>query len=114
MAYRVLNVSRSGYYAWRSRPASTRDQENELLLKHIRQVHAESRGTYGWPRVHAELTLELGLPVNRKRVARLMRQAGMQGVYRRRRSGCTVRDPAADTGTDLVNRRFTVAAPNRL
>jgi putative transposase len=114
VACRVLKVSRSGYYEWCSRPPSARDEENELLLKHIRAVHAESRGTYGWPRVHAELTLGLGLPVNRKRVARLMRQAGIQGLYRRRRHGCTVRDPAAEPATDLVNRRFTVEAPNRL
>jgi putative transposase len=111
---RVLKVSRSGYYDWRSRPASARHQENELLLKQIKQVHAESRGTYGWPRIHAELVLGLGLPVNRKRVARLMRQAGLQGLYRRRRRGCTVRDPAADPSPDLVNRQFTVDAPDRL
>ena len=73
---------------------SARAQENELLLKHIEKIHAESRGTYGWPRVHAELTLGLGLAVNHKRVARLMREAGIQGLYRRRRRGCTVRDPA--------------------
>jgi putative transposase len=85
-----------------------------LLLKHIRQIHADSRGTYGWPRVHAELTLGLGLSVNRKRVARLMRQAGIQGLYRRRRRGCTVRDPAAEPAADLVNRNFTVDGPNRL
>lgn len=85
-----------------------------MLLKHIRAVHAESRGTYGWPRVHAELRLGLGLPVNRKRVARLMRQAGIQGLYRRRRHGCTVRDPAAEPAGDLVNRKFRVECPNRL
>ncbi len=78
-----------------------------MLLKHIRAIHAESRGTYGWPRVHAELTLGLGLPVNRKRVARLMRRAGLQGLYRRRRHGCTVRNPAAEPAGDLVNRQFT-------
>jgi putative transposase len=91
-----------------------RDEETELLLKHIQDIHTESRGTYGWPRVHAELTLGLGLPVNRKRVARLMRQAGIQGLYRRRRRGCTVRDPGAQPAGDLVNRQFTVDAPNRL
>jgi putative transposase len=64
-----------------------------LLLKHIEKIHTDSRGTYGWPRVHAELTLGLGIAVNHKRVARLMRQAGIQGLYRRRRHGCTVRDP---------------------
>jgi putative transposase len=109
-----LHVSCSGYYDWCSRPVSPREQENELLLKHIRRIHADSRQTYGWPRVHAELTLGLGLSVNRKRVARLMRQAGIQGLYRRRRRGCTIRDPAAERSSDLVNRRFTVDAPNRL
>jgi putative transposase len=114
VACRVLKVSRSAYYEWRSRSPSARDEENELLLKHIRAIHSESRGTYGWPRVHAELTLGLGLPVNRKRVARLMRQAGLQGLYRRRRHGCTVRDPAAEPAGDLVNRQFRVEGPNRL
>ena len=71
----MLHVSRSGYYEWRDRPASARQEENALLLKHIEQIHADSRGTYGSPRVHAELTLGLGLPVNRKRVERLMREA---------------------------------------
>ena len=85
-----------------------------MLLKQIRQIHAESRDTYGSPRVHAELTLGLGLPVNLKRVARLMRDAGIQGLYRRRRRGCTVRDPDAEPSSDLVNRDFTVAEPNRL
>jgi putative transposase len=64
--------------------------------------------------VHAELVLGLGLPVNLKRVARLTRQAGIQGLYRRRRHGCTVRDPDAAPATDLVNRQFTVDGPNRL
>jgi putative transposase len=91
-----------------------REQENELLLKHIEKVHAESRTTYGSPRVHAELSMALGLPVNVKRVARLMRQAGIQGLYRRRRRGCTVRDRHAEPAVDLVNRQFSVDAPNRL
>ena len=73
MACRVLGVSGSGYYEWCSRPASARDQENEVLLKQIEQIHTDSYGSYGWPRVHAELTLGLGWLVNRKRVARLMR-----------------------------------------
>jgi putative transposase len=114
VACRVLNVSRSGYYDWVGRPASARAQENEYLMKLIERVHAESRGTYGSPRVHAELTLGLGLSVNRKRVTRLMRQAGVQGLYRRRRRGCTVRDPAAEPAADLVERNFTVDQPNRL
>ena len=114
MACRVLNVSRSGYYDWLGRPRSQRDQENELLVKHIERIHVESRRTYGSPRIHAELRIGLGLPVNLKRVARLMRQAGIQGLYRRRRHGCTVRDPDARPSSDLVNRNFAVTEPNRL
>jgi putative transposase len=114
VACEVLNVSRSGYYAWLARPKSARAQENELLLKHIEHIHAESRKTYGSPRVHAELTLGLGLPVNLKRIARLMRQAGIQGLYRRRRHGCTVRDPHATPSDDLVNRNFIATGPNQL
>jgi putative transposase len=114
VACRVLGVSRSGYYDWLGRPASTRAQENELLLKHIEKIHDDSRRTYGSPRVHAELRLEHGLSVNLKRVARLMREAGIQGLYRRRRQGCTVRDSDADPFPDLVNRDFTADAPNRL
>jgi putative transposase len=114
VACRVLNVSRSGYYDWLGRPTSLRDQENEYLLKQITRVHADSRETYGSPRVHAELTLGLGLEVNLKRVARLMREAGIQGLYRRRRRGCTVRDPTAEPSGDLVKRQFTVEGPNRL
>ena len=103
---RLLSVFRSGYYEWKDRPASPRDQENELLLKHIKQIHKESRETYGSPRIHAELTMGLGLPVNVKRMARLMRQAGVQGLSRWRRRGCTVRDPHAEPATDLVDRQF--------
>jgi putative transposase len=110
----VLNVRRQGYYEWLAGARSVRAQENELLSKYIEKIHEESRGTYGWPRVHAELTLGLGLAVNHKRVARLMREAGLQGLYRRRRHGCTVRDPVADPHPDLVERRFNVDAPDRL
>jgi putative transposase len=111
---RVLNVRRQGFYEWRSRTKSARAEENELLLKHIERIHAESRGTYGWPRVHAELTLGLGLTVNHKRVARLMRQAGIQGLHRRRRHGCTLRDPQASPHVDLVDRDFLVDGPDEL
>ena len=111
VACRVLGVSRSGYYKWLNRPVSERDRDNELLLKHITEIHAESRHTYGWPRVHAELTLGLGMNVNHKRVARLMRAAGLQGLYQRRRRGGPRPEVTED---DLVNRQFTVEAPNRL
>src|SRR5439155_24987888 len=114
VACRVLAVSRSGYYDWSGRPPALRDQENEYLTKLIDRVHTESRSTYGSPRIAAELRLGLGVPVNAKRVARLMRAAGIQGLYRRRRRGCTVRDPAADPASDLVQRQFTVDGPDRL
>jgi putative transposase len=108
---RVLNVSTSGYYDWRGRPESLRRLRDKELTKMIRVIHAESRGSYGSPRVHAELMLGLGETVNRKRVERLMRQAGLQGVYRRRGRRNLVN---AATEEDLVQRRFDVAAPDRL
>ena len=111
VACRVLGVSRSGYYDWLGRPPSLREQENTLLGKLIEKIHDESRKTYGWPRVHAEFVLVLGMPVNHKRVARLMREAGIQGLYRRRtRRGST--GPA--TEDDLVHRQFAVDTPDRL
>jgi putative transposase len=85
-----------------------------LLLKHIREIHKNSRETYGWPRIHAKLVLGMGIDVNHKRVRRLMREAGIQGLYRRRRRGCTVRNPADQPAEDLVNRQFTVDGSNRL
>jgi putative transposase len=114
VACRVLGVSRSGYYGWRGRPPSIREQENELLVKQIREIHEHSRGTYGWPRVHAELVLGRGERVNHKRVRRLMRQAGLRGLYRRRRAITTIRDSAGQAADDLANRAFAVEGPDRL
>lgn len=107
----MLDVSRSGYYDWRGRPASPRELRNTELTKMIREIHAESRGSYGSPRVHAELRLGLGEQVNRKRVERLMRTAGIQGIYRRKGRKNLVN---AATEDDLVHRAFTVDAPDRL
>ena len=87
---RVLKVSASGYYAWRSRPASARTAADADLTRHIRTIHAGSHGTYGAPRVHAELKAD-GLSVGRKRIARLMRAAGIAGVSRRRSAPITTR-----------------------
>jgi putative transposase len=111
VACRVLGVSRSGYYDWLGRPPSAREEENTLLIKQIREIHEQSRGTYGWPRVHAELALGLGMSVNHKRVARLMREAGVQGLYRRRHRRSQT-GPASSE--DLVHRQFTVNAQDRL
>jgi putative transposase len=111
VACRVLNVSSSGYYEWPGRPASPRETRNQELVKLIAAIHKESRGTCGWPRVHAELVLGLGEHVNRKRVARLMRQAGLQGIYRRKGRRSLGNEA---TGEDLVRRRFHVDAVDRL
>ena len=111
---RVMKVSTSGYYAWVSRPPSARDWADAVLTDKIVAIHTMSRGSYGSPRVHAELVLGEGIRCGRKRVERLMRQAGVTGIYRRRRGGCTRRDPASEPAEDLVNRQFTVTEPDRL
>jgi putative transposase len=109
----VLGVSRAGYYAWKRRPVSARSRRDSQLLGAIRVVHAESKQTYGWPRVHAELR-HRGVIASRKRIARLMRGAGLSGMVRRRRRGTTVSVPGIATAPDLVRRDFAPAAPNRL
>src|SRR5690625_2869527 len=111
---RVLGVSTSGYYAWCRRGPSKREQENVKLTETIRRIHRESRGTYGVPRIHAELTLGQGIRCSKNRVARLMRKAGLKGAHRRRRRGLTRRRPGATPQPDLVHRNFTAAERNRL
>ena len=112
MTCRVLKVSRAGYYAWCNRAPSARPVADQTLTTTIRQVHLESRGTYGAPRIHAELRLGLGVRVGRKRVARLMRLADLQGVcHRRKRRGWK---PALAPHEDLVKRVFRAEAPDRL
>jgi putative transposase len=112
---RVLRVSRSGYYAWRERPPSGRRREDSALAGRIREIHRDSRGTYGAPRVHAKLRSE-GARVGNKRVARLMREEGLEGCHRRRRKTprTTLRDPRAAPAEDLVERDFVPEAANRL
>jgi putative transposase len=108
----LLGVSTSGYYDWRDRPPSRRAEEDELLLGHIRSAHVLSRGTYGSPRVHAELRLGLGIRCGRKRIERLMRAEGIEGISRRRARGCTKRNPADQPADDLVERRFRPERPD--
>jgi putative transposase len=110
---RALGVSPSGYYAWRSRPLSARGRADAELTARIRAIHERSRGTYGMPRVRAELEAE-GTPVSRKRVARLMRAAGLEGVSRRQGWRTTVRDDEARPAPDLVEREFAADGPDRL
>jgi putative transposase len=110
---RVLEVSASGYYAWRERPPSEREREDATLSERIRTIHEDSFGTYGAPRVHAELRAQ-DVRVGRKRVARLMRRAGLQGVSRRRGTTTTVRKRGQGSPPDLVERDFSADAPDRL
>jgi putative transposase len=110
---RVLGISTSGYYAWAGRKPSKRACEDEVLRKRIEAIHRKSRGTYGRPRVHAELK-EDGVRIGCKRVTRLMRQAGLQGASRRKRYRTTGRDRDARPAPDLVDRDFTVDAPDKL
>lgn len=113
---RELHIPSSTYYRWRQaekQPCERRRQDIELTGQ-IRQVHTDSGGIYGSPRVHAVLKRE-GVHVGRKRVERLMREAGLAGISPRRTGrGFTRRDPAADLAPDLVQRDFTTSEPNRL
>jgi putative transposase len=114
LSCRVLGVSRSGFYAWRDRPPSARARADAELTRVIHRLHGESRGTYGSPRLHADLQAA-GRRCGRKRVARLMRQAGWAGCHRRRRRPrTTVADPAATPAPNLVQRAFTPLAPDHL
>lgn len=110
---RVLGVSPSGYYAWRKRRPSPRALENAELMERIRAVHERSDGTYGAPRVQPELQAQ-GIDVSVNRVARLMREAGLQGVSRRRRPTTTRRARQARPAPDLVERDFTATGPDQL
>jgi putative transposase len=111
---RVLGVSEAGYHAWRKRPLSKRQEADTKLLQRVRTIHVSSHETYGVPRVHAELRAG-GEKHGRKRIARLMRAAGLVGASRRR-SGITTtrRDREARPAPDLVDRKFAAPGPNRL
>jgi putative transposase len=111
---RVLGVSASGYYAWVKRAPSPRTLEDAVLTERIRAIHLASDGNYGSPNIHAELRDE-GTRIGRKRVARLMRHAGIRGVSRRRSFVLTTqRDPKRRPAPDLVKRQFIAVAPNEL
>ena len=110
----LLRVSRSGFYAWASRPKSAHAVADEVLTEQIREVFDANRRVYGSPRIHTELADE-GIHVGRKRVARLMKTAGIVGCHRRKRSfSITRQDPAAQAAPDLVDRKFTATRPNQL
>jgi transposase InsO family protein len=110
----IVGVARSSFYHWRATmPArAARAEADAVLAQRIRAVHTASDGTYGVPRVTAELR-DSGDRVNHKRVARVMRGIGLQGLRLRRRHRTTVPDPAATKAPDLIGRDFTAPAPNQ-
>jgi len=110
---RVLEVARAGYYGWAQREPSERARRDETLRERIEAIHKMSRGTYGRPRIHAELK-ESGERVGPKRVGRLMQVAGLVGASRRRGTWTTRRAMDARPAPDLVERDFRAAGPNEL
>ena len=110
---RMLGVSPSGYYAWCRRRPSARARADAALTVRVQAIHARSRGTYGAPRIHAELAAG-GIVVSRKRVVRVMRTASVAGVSWRRTPRTTRRDSQARPAPDRVNRCFEADAPNCL
>lgn len=110
---RLLDVSSSGYYAWLNRAPSARALADQALLLRIRTIHLLSRNTYGAPRIHAELARE-GIRVGQKRVARLMRKAGIHGVSRRKKPRTTNRENGVSPAPDLVRRDFVAQEPDKL
>ena len=111
---RLLGISASGFYAWRDRPLSARARADVWLTAKIEAIYQRSRGTYGSPMIHAELADDHGIRVGRKRVARLMRAAGLRGATLRRFVVTTVPDTRVRASVDLVERRFYAERPNRL
>jgi putative transposase len=114
LACRLLGVSRSGYLKWERRAPSDRALSDAWLLEKIKEIHIENRGVYGAPRIHAELRMRHGIRVGRKRVERLMREAGISGLVARKRARTTIRVPGVRVADDLVKRQFRPDAPDVL
>jgi putative transposase len=110
----VLGVSRSGYHGWERRAPSDRALTDAWLIGKIREIHEQARGVYGSRRVQAELRLGQGIEISRKRVQRLMRQAGISGLVRVKRGRTTIKVPGVRVADDLVERQFRPASPNVL
>jgi putative transposase len=110
---RNLGVSRSGYHAWATRPKAQRERDDELLRVEIRAIHKASRRRYGSPRVHAELKSS-GRCVSRKRVARLMRDDGLQACPKRRFTRTTLSEHNDPIAPNVLGRDFTASQPNQV
>ena len=113
MMCQLLNVSRSGYYAWRDRPESDRAKTDRTLMPKIKRIHEASQGTYGSPRVRAEL-IDEGVHIGRRKVARLMRLARLRGCPKRRFRVTTKREPTHPVAKNLLKQNFSAQAPNQL
>jgi len=111
---RALSVNRTSFHDWERRAPSDRELTDAWLLEQIKVIHASRRRVYGAPRIHAELRLEHGIRVGRKRVERLMRQAGLSGLVPKRKGRTTIRVPGVRVADDLVQRDFKPDAPNVL
>jgi putative transposase len=111
---RIFGVSRTGFHNWERRAPSDRALVDAWLTAKIKQIHEGSRAVYGAPRIHAELRMEHDIRVGQKRVARLMKAAGIAGVRPRKRWKTTIRVPGITPATDLVERDFTPSGPNVL
>lgn len=112
MMCEILEVSRSGYYAWKVREPSARSQENTALAQEVAEIHAASRKTYGSPRIRSELR-ERGRRVSRKRVARLMRQEGIQGRRRPKFRKITDSNHKLPVAENVLDRNFTASKPDK-
>jgi len=111
---RVLGVNRTSFHDWERRAPSDRALYDAFLTEKLKDIHESSRGTYGAPRIHAELRLEHGICVGRKRIERLMLAAELEGIPVPRKARTTVRVTGVRTAPDLVERDFNPQAPNRL
>jgi putative transposase len=111
---RTLRVNRTAFHRWQARPPSQRALEDAWLLEKIKEIHETNRGVYGARRIHAELRHAHGIHVGRKRVERLMREAGISGLITRKRRRTTFRVPGVRVAQDLVERDFNPPAPDRL
>jgi putative transposase len=108
----LLEVSRSGFYDWERRSPSQRELSDAWITEKIKQIHRDNRGVYGAPRIHAELRMAHGIRVGRKRVERLMREAGISGLVKKKRGKTTLRVPGVRVADDLILRDFTATEPN--
>jgi len=109
----ILDVSRSGYYNWSKRSLSQREQENNILKQKIAQIYWQSRGTYGSPRIHKQLSKE-GIKCSKRRVERLMREQGLKARQKRKFKNTTDSNHDLPIKRNILNRQFKVSQPNKV